>query len=165
MGRTVTGPIRVGAADVHGYPEPSPDATFVACWDEVVRRHPDAPALGDRDRTVSYAEADRRARRVCAQVQDALPPGDAPVGVVSRLTVDGIVTLLGAVRTGRPAVLLDPHLPVERLRLFLEAAGVEYVVTDPLGAALAGRGAVVRDDTYLLVDNRLGGAPQNEIGH
>jgi len=92
--------------------------------------------LGDRrallldDRTLTYAEVDQLANRFGSLLADrgvrpeervilALPDGDAFVGA-----------LFGTLRIGAVVVMVNPHLPDEQIRAFLEYTRAAAVLAD-----------------------------------
>jgi len=92
-------------------------------WASVVREGAGRTALGDADGDLDFAEADRRTERLARNV--LAEDGDhGPLGLLTELSVQGLLALLGALRTGRPVVPLDPHLPAARLRVVAELAGI-----------------------------------------
>ncbi|GAA2501648.1 amino acid adenylation domain-containing protein [Streptomyces gobitricini] len=87
---------------------------------EAVARHaarnPDAVALVDGDRRVSYAELDAAADAWAAEllVRGAGPGGFVPVVLARSATL--VAALLGVLKTGAAYAALDPGWPVGRLR-------------------------------------------------
>ncbi|HEX5742198.1 MAG TPA: alpha/beta fold hydrolase [Pilimelia sp.] len=97
---------------------------------------PDQPALCGDGRTVGYGDLLRHARQVTAATRG---PAGAPLAALLPQTVAGLADLVGALAGDRPVVLLDPLLPVDRLRVVADHAGVRDCLTDaalrPLAAA------------------------------
>jgi len=92
-------------------------------WAAVVRENAHRPALGDPEGDLDYAEADRRTDRLARNV--LAEDGDTgPLGLLTELSVQGLLALVGALRTGRPVVPLDPHLPAARLQVIAELARI-----------------------------------------
>ncbi|WP_190160907.1 non-ribosomal peptide synthetase, partial [Streptomyces litmocidini] len=120
--------VRAEANDTDG---PVPDGLL---HDAVLARAaatPDAPAVISRALTLTYGELDRRSNRVghALRAQGA-GPGDL-VGIVMDKGWEQVVAALGILRAGAAYVPIDARVPVERLHVLLESAGITRVVTQP----------------------------------
>ncbi|WP_199823161.1 condensation domain-containing protein, partial [Kitasatospora sp. MY 5-36] len=92
--------------------------------------HPDRPAVSDPDRTLGYAELDRRANRLAHALRArGVGPGDR-VGMLLDRTADVLVTVLGVLKTGAAYVPVDLAAPADRTALVFGDTGVALVVTD-----------------------------------
>jgi amino acid adenylation domain-containing protein len=93
------------------------------------RRTPDAPAVSFGDRTLTYAEVERRANRLARRLIDAgVARGDA-VGVHLERSAEMVVALLGVLKAGAHYLPLDPSFPADRLEFMQADARIEVVVT------------------------------------
>ena len=93
------------------------------------RRTPHAPAVSFGEQTLTYADVERRARRLARQLIDAgVARGDA-VGVHLERSAEMVVALLGVLKAGAHYLPLDPSFPAERLEFMQADAGIEVVVT------------------------------------
>jgi amino acid adenylation domain-containing protein len=101
-----------------------------------VARTPDAVAVVDAGRALSYAELDRRANQLAHRLLELGGGPDRLVAVCLRRSVDVVVALVGAWRAGMAYVPLDPDHPRERLVWQLAETGAETVLTE---RALEGR--------------------------
>ena len=132
---------------------PAPSAGPARTIDEaiaaVARTQPDAPAVSDGDRTLTYAQLDARGEAVAAGLRRRGVRRGARVGVCVANGADLVATLLGVLRTGAAYVPMDPRYPAERLRYTVEDAGVAAVVSAPAGFA-AGAGVAVLAASELL---------------
>ena len=100
-----------------------------ALFAHAVERAPNAIAIVESGRTVTYAELDRRSREVAHRLRElGLRPG-ARVGICIERSIEEIVALLGALKAACVCVPLDPTHPVERLAATLRDAGSSAVVT------------------------------------
>ncbi|MFE3598135.1 amino acid adenylation domain-containing protein [Streptomyces sp. NPDC059142] len=127
-------------------PEPGRGATASLAWTTVaegfarqVARTPDAPALDDGTRTVTYAGLDRYAAALAAELRAAhpLPEDDAPCHVALHLgpSVEHVVALLALARLNVTVVPLDPSYPPALLRQILERVRPLCVLLPPGGEA------------------------------
>ncbi len=101
-------------------------------------RTPDRVAAADSNRSLTYAELDRRANQLAhVLVENGAGPGQR-VGVLLAHSPETIVAVLGVLKAGAAYVPLDPEHPAGRLLLTLDDAGVRIVVTTADLAHLAG---------------------------
>ncbi|GGK35985.1 putative non-ribosomal peptide synthetase [Pilimelia terevasa] len=99
-----------------------------AAW---VRRTPDAEAVVCRDRTLTYAELDRRANRLTHALLARGVRAQDRVAVLLGRDVEMPVALLGVLKAGAVYVPMDPAYPRERLAYMLaDAAPTAAVATD-----------------------------------
>ncbi|WP_409495393.1 amino acid adenylation domain-containing protein [Amycolatopsis sp. cmx-11-12] len=85
-----------------------------------VRETPDAEAVVCRDRSLTYAELDRRANRLAHTLIDAGVRPQDPVAVLLRRDVDLVVALFGVIKAGSVHVPMDPDYPADRLAYMLD---------------------------------------------
>ncbi|HEX8273688.1 MAG TPA: amino acid adenylation domain-containing protein [Longimicrobiaceae bacterium] len=118
------------------------DAPFSdgACLHELVqaqaRRTSAAAALRHGARTLSYAEMDRAADRLAADLRARGVGPEVRVALFLEPAPEMIVALLAVLKAGGAYLPLDTGSPPERLAFLLEDAGARLVLTQ---AALAGR--------------------------
>ncbi|MFJ8000416.1 amino acid adenylation domain-containing protein [Streptomyces sp. NPDC096310] len=142
-----TTPAELAAPYRRTLPEPGRGATASLAWTTVaegfarqVARTPDAPALNDGARAVGYAELDRYAAALAAELRAAHPlPADdgAPCHVALHLdpSVEHVVALLALARLNVTVVPLDPSYPPALLRQILERVRPLCVLLPPGGDA------------------------------
>lgn len=94
-------------------------------------RTPDAVALIDGDRTVTFGELVARARGVAAELRSRGVGPETPVGVAIPRSIEMVVAVVGIVLSGGAYVPLDPRYPPHRLALMLEVSGTSVVLTVP----------------------------------
>jgi amino acid adenylation domain-containing protein len=102
------------------------------------RRYPDAPAVGMAEGpSITYAELDALSDRVRDRLWHlGVRPGDR-VGLRLHKSVDGIVTIFGALKAGAAYVPVDAESPAARGGYILNDCQVKVVVTEKkLEAAL-----------------------------
>ena len=102
---------------------------------DLVREHaaacPDAIAIEDGERQLTYAELDRAAAGIAAALARAGLGDEEPVGVCLPRSWEAVVAFLGIVRAGGAYVPISPAYPAERQRRMLELAGARIVLTTP----------------------------------
>nr|WP_026316765.1 non-ribosomal peptide synthetase [Actinokineospora enzanensis] len=102
---------------------PEPSRQVGGCLAEFGRwvcETPDAEAVVCRDRSLSYAELDRRANRLAHALRaQGVRPQD-PVAVLLDRDVELVVALFGVLKAGAVHVPMDPTYPVDRLRFMID---------------------------------------------
>ncbi|MFK0112026.1 amino acid adenylation domain-containing protein [Streptomyces sp. NPDC091217] len=112
-------------------PGPAASATVSALFERWAARTPHAVALVWDGIRIGYAELDARADELAALLrQQGAGRGDV-VGVLLERGVDMVVALLAVLKTGAGYAVLDPGLPVGRLRAMAEDARLQLVLHDP----------------------------------
>ncbi|MER5703209.1 amino acid adenylation domain-containing protein [Micromonospora sp. NPDC002296] len=101
-----------------------------------VRRTPDAVAAVAGARQLTYAELDRRADAVTAELRRRGIGAGSFVGVAVRRSFEMLAAVLGTLKAGAAYVPLDPKHPAERIRLILDDIDAPVILTD---ATMAGR--------------------------
>ena len=108
--------------------EPAAD-TVPAAFDAQVARTPEAVAVGDPDRPVTYRELRRRAAAVAhGLVGRGVRRGDRVALLVER-PADAIAAMLGVLLAGAAYVPVDPHAPPARRDALLARAEPATVLT------------------------------------
>ncbi|MFE9692970.1 amino acid adenylation domain-containing protein [Micromonospora sp. NPDC005806] len=93
------------------------DRSVPELFAEWAARRPDAPALRDGDRVLSYRELDRRANRLAGRLRALGIGGESLVGLCFADTASWVVAALATLKAGAAYLPLDPGYPVERLGL------------------------------------------------
>ncbi|MAE65565.1 MAG: non-ribosomal peptide synthetase [Phycisphaeraceae bacterium] len=108
------------------------DARLHELFETQVDRQPDATALVDHERRLTYAELDGRANQLAHDVAETLGrAGDAPlVGICIDRGVDMIVAILAVLKAGAAYVALDPAYPAQRIAFMLEDTRAPLLLTE-----------------------------------
>jgi amino acid adenylation domain-containing protein len=96
-----------------------------------VRRNPEAAALLDHGRMVSYGELNRRANELGHELRRRGVGPESRVGILLERTAELVVGILGVLKAGGAYVPLDGEYPGERLSFMLEDAGVRLLLSEP----------------------------------
>jgi non-ribosomal peptide synthetase component F len=96
---------------------------------EQARRAPDAVAVSDGSRSLTYGALERRAIELARRLCEQGIAGAARVGVCIERSQEEIVAFLGILLAGCTYVPLDPSHPPERLAAILDEAGATGLVT------------------------------------
>lgn len=130
--------------------------TVVARLRAVASALPDQTAVVSSDATRTFAELEADSDALAAALAAAHPSGEEPVATLLGHGVSGVVGLLGAMKSGRPVVPLDPMVPAARLQQIVQVAGVRCCVTDARHAGLAAQlGSTIA--TTVQIEEALSG--------
>lgn len=94
-----------------------------------VKRTPEAVALVDRERRLTYGELNNRANQVARYLQQRGVGLETLVGVCVERSAEMVIALLGILKAGGAYVPLDSSYPQQRLRFMLEDSEASVVVT------------------------------------
>ncbi len=100
---------------------------------EQARRTPDAIAVVQGNRQLTFRELDHRANQLadCLRKKSAWVGTDAPVAICLRRSLELAVALLGVMKSGAACLPLDPDYPAERLAYMLEDSQAPLLITQP----------------------------------
>ncbi|ASQ93374.1 non-ribosomal peptide synthetase [Streptomyces sp. 11-1-2] len=90
--------------------------TLVALWEQQAAATPDAVAVVAGAHRATYADVDRRATVLAAELQARGIGPENLVGVCLGRSVEMVVALLGVLKSGAAYLPLDPSYPADRLR-------------------------------------------------
>ena len=122
-------------------PEPSP-RTLSAWFVEQATRTPDAVALIENDRQVTYAELDLRSAALASHLAQLGVAAETPVAICLPRSVDLAVAILATIRAGGAFVPMDPEFPTERLLYMLDASSATVLITTGTAQWLPAESAV-----------------------
>jgi amino acid adenylation domain-containing protein/non-ribosomal peptide synthase protein (TIGR01720 family) len=144
--------------------ERTPGPTLPALFEARAVRRPDAPALTDGERTLTYRQVNERANRL-ARVLVARGAGpDRLVALALPRGADLVTAVLAVLKSGAGYVPLDPATPPERVRHVLDEADPPLAVATADTAALLppGRDRLLLDDPETAA--ALATGPAGDLG-
>jgi amino acid adenylation domain-containing protein len=123
--------------EINATAQPYPrDSSMAERFELHVRRRPDAPAVVQGDRGLTYRELNRYANGLAHDLQGEGVGLGTTVGVCMARSPEMLVALVGVLKCGGTYVPIDPDWPEERLRYVVADAGCPLVLTDrPLSLA------------------------------
>ncbi|HVW20931.1 MAG TPA: amino acid adenylation domain-containing protein, partial [Opitutaceae bacterium] len=123
-------------------------ASLVSLVRDQAARAPEATAVSDGRRSLSYRELLARGRGLARRLRAAGVRPEDRVGVCLGRSVDLVASLIGILEAGAAYVPLDPAYPEERLAFMAADAGLAALVTAPefAGRVPAGAAAVLQPD-------------------
>jgi len=114
-----------------------PETLPLALFEAQAARTPDAVAVTDDGRSMTYAALNACANRLAAVLADAGAGPEVAVGLCLERSAEMIVALLAVLKTGAAYLPLDPTYPADRLAFMLEDAQAPLlVVHEPTRAVL-----------------------------
>ncbi|MEU6238310.1 amino acid adenylation domain-containing protein, partial [Kitasatospora sp. NPDC047058] len=126
---------------------PGMTTTLVEAFAAVVAAHPRRTAVKCGDRSLTYAELDRRSSCLAARLAEVPGTLERPVGILLDRSVEMVVAAVAVLKAGSCYLPLDPGAPAARNALILEDAAPAAVVTSGWLVAAVPQGAVpVRAD-------------------
>jgi amino acid adenylation domain-containing protein len=137
-------------------------------FEQQAARTPDAVALIDGTRRITYRDLNAAADRLAERLRSLGAGPERVVGVHLPRTAEMVTALLAVLKTGAAYLPLDPSYPEERIALLVKDAGA-VVVIGPEGVFLpspgdraggAGRGAGGEGLAYLIYTSGSTGRPK-----
>ena len=107
-----------------------PSRQVIDLFAEQVERSPDGLALIDGPRHLSYRELDERSNRIAHCLQSRGVGRESIVAIRLHRSAELIATIWGVLKAGGAYLPLDPYMPAERLKLIIEDARANVVVTE-----------------------------------
>ena len=134
-----------------------PHTDYLAPLREQFAARAGEPALVQGARTVTYRELDGRSNQVAARLRRlGAKPGER-VGLLCPRSVDFVIAVIGVLKTGAAAVLLDPANPDARLAYMIEDAAPLAMIT------VAEQRARVPNGVAALLPGDFDGEPDESI--
>jgi amino acid adenylation domain-containing protein len=98
-----------------------------------VERTPDAVAVIDGEKTLTYSELNIKSNQLAHYLKKLGVRLEDKIGICSDRTFDLIIGLLGILKAGAAYVPLDPNYPQERINFILEDAQVSVLLVNEEG--------------------------------
>ncbi|GIG93139.1 non-ribosomal peptide synthetase [Plantactinospora endophytica] len=105
--------------------------TVVGLISARVAERPDAPAVTDASRTLTYARLDDVASRLARRLREAGVGPDVVVAVAGSRSSRVLAALLGVLKAGGAYLPLDPAYPAARLAHMLRDSGARILLAEP----------------------------------
>jgi amino acid adenylation domain-containing protein len=104
-------------------------ATIVSLLESCVASHPEAPAIIEGERTVSFGDLNAQANRLAHFLLQCGLGLEAPVAVLLDRSVDWVIAVLGILKAGAVYVPIDPTQPRARVLQIVQDSGAATIVT------------------------------------
>ncbi|MFC0212779.1 amino acid adenylation domain-containing protein, partial [Paenibacillus chartarius] len=106
------------------------DVTIHGLFEQQVLRTPEAKAVTDGERVLSFAELNGRADRLAAVLRERGAVQGELIGLMADRSIDTIAAILGILKSGCAYVPIDPDYPEERIAYMLQDSGVKLLLTE-----------------------------------
>jgi amino acid adenylation domain-containing protein len=110
---------------------PIPDFRVHELFAAQAAKTPDAIAIEDGERKLSYRDLDNWSNRLARSLRAQGVSAETLVGIFLERSIEAVVAVLGIWKAGGAYVPLDPRLPKQRLLFVIEDTAVRVIVTDP----------------------------------
>lgn len=141
-------------------------STIYSKFRGVVKERPEAPAVIEDDRTLTYAELDEMVDSIMAKFYDTKPDF---VGIVMHHGAEQIAAMLAVLKSGAGYVPAEPTLPQERIDYMMNTADVKMIITDnycrhlqPVSAPMTDR-STPDGVAYVLYTSGTTGRPKGVV--
>ena len=115
----------------HGEEIPFPrDRSVLDFFRTQVQTRPDAPAVKEGNRLMTYAELDLHSNRIANELRRLELPLEHPVTILRNVSCEFIAAILGALKAGGSYLPVARDTPRLRLQFMLEDSGSRFVLTD-----------------------------------
>ncbi|MFI2608324.1 non-ribosomal peptide synthase/polyketide synthase [Kitasatospora sp. NPDC018619] len=118
-------------AEPHGGFRPVPEATLPELFERRAAATPDAPALLDGGRQLSYAELDRAANRLAHRLIGRGVGPERLVALALPRSAAAVVAQLAVAKAGGAFLPVDPDYPAPRREFMVRDAAAHLVLDDP----------------------------------
>ena len=98
---------------------------------EVAAKSPDALAVTQAGRKLTFRELNERANQLADYLRKKGVENDIPVGICLKRSIELTVALLGVMKAGGACLPLDPDYPKDRLAYMLEDSHAPVLLTQP----------------------------------
>ncbi|OKP94756.1 non-ribosomal peptide synthetase [Paenibacillus sp. P32E] len=106
-------------------------------FDQVADKFPDATALIDSDKQMSYSQLQQITNQLARAISSKVTGNHRPVAVLCGRSTEMIVTLLGILKSGSFYVPLDPLIPTVRIKQIIDRIQPALLITDNSNMELA----------------------------
>ena len=100
--------------------------TIYGLFKTIVMSQPDAPAVIENKRTLSFRELSE----MTDMIADSFPENVRSIGVVMRHRAEMIASILAVLKAGAMYVPAEPTFPVGRIHYMMEEANVDFILTE-----------------------------------
>src|SRR5207253_1514112 len=118
------------AIDHAGTDRPVVEATGAGLFERQVVRVPDAIAVAEHDRFLTYAALDARASQIARELIASGVSAETIVGIAVRRTLATPLAILAVWKAGGAYLPLDCAYPLPHLALMLERVAVPIIVAE-----------------------------------
>lgn len=131
-------------------------------YSQWVTHSPDAIAVVEDDRSVTYRELDNISNAILSKFNDRQ---STAIGIVMSHSIEMIAAMMAVLKSGAAYVPTEPSLPQERIDYMMRMAGVDFIITDEYCHNLPTSGQLPDRSTsdgvaYILYTSGTSGRPK-----
>jgi amino acid adenylation domain-containing protein len=143
---------------------PIPDFRVHELFAAQAAKTPDAVAIEDGERKLSYRDLDNWSNRLARSLRAQGVSAETLVGIFLERSIEAVVAVLAIWKAGGAYVPLDPRLPKQRLLFVIDDSAVRVIVTDArMPKDLCGdSGELIFVDVDCSLKDAPCAAPENE---
>ncbi len=99
-------------------------------WRSVARQIADRPAVHSADQSFTFGQLETLSENIASALTTAFRGEGGTVGALVGHDATALIAFLAIIKTGRTIVMLDPHLPAERVLEIIALSGISEIVAD-----------------------------------
>jgi amino acid adenylation domain-containing protein len=138
------------------FPKKEVEQSIPGRLENIVRIHPDRPALKAKNLSWTYDELNQSANRIAHAILNGCTQGTEPIALLLEPGASPVVAMIGVLKAGKTYVPLDPHYPRSRLQFMLQDCRARVVVTDSQNYSFARE--LAQDTSELINIDKLDSA-------
>jgi len=138
-------------------------------FEDQVRRTPEATALIEGDREITYRILNERANQLAHQLKANVEP-ETMIGISIPQSIETVIGVMGILKAGGTYVPLDPSYPRDRIDEMISDTGLKVVVDRAMVLEACGNtdnpdsGSNLDSAAYVLYTSGSTGKPKGVIG-
>jgi amino acid adenylation domain-containing protein len=138
------------------FPKKEVEQSIPGRLENIVRTHPDRPALKAKNLSWTYDELNQSANRIAYAILNGCTQGTEPIALLLEPGASPVLAMIGVLKAGKTYVPLDPHYPRSRLQFMLQDCRARVVVTDDQNYSFARE--LAQDTSELINIDKLDSA-------
>jgi amino acid adenylation domain-containing protein len=138
------------------FPKKEVEQSIPERLENIVRIHPDRPALKAKNLSWTYDELNQSANRIAHAILNGCTQGTEPIALLLEPGASPVLAMIGVLKAGKTYVPLDPHYPRSRLQFMLQDCRARVVVTDSQNYSFARE--LAQDTSELINIDKLDSA-------
>lgn len=144
------------------FPKDDVEASIPERFEKIVGVHSDRLAVKMADRALTYDQLNKRANAIAHAIILESGASQQPIALLFDPGIEAVAAMLGALKSGKCYVPLDPSFPLSNISSILENSQAELIVSGT-GTAVSVAKAMGNDIRVLNVDNLSSGLSERDL--